>query len=121
MFFRFQQMSTNDINRMRTRPVTYKKDEKIKSPLFWMEKQANRGAYSLWMPVTDTRERIRQAIESIPPQPHIGYVYEEAGKKLIRELKAGYFRVRARLVQLGHMRASFLLRVHQRTHSSFPS
>lgn len=105
MFFRFQQMSTNDINRMRTKPVTYKKDEKIKSPLFWMEKQANRGAYSLWMPVTDTRERIRQAIESIPPQPHIGYVYEEAGKKLIRELKAGYFRVRARLVQLGHIHA----------------
>ena len=105
MFFRFQQMSTNDITRMRTRPVTYKKDDKIKSPLYWMERQANRGAYSLWMPASHTRKRISEIFGSLPPQPHRGYAYEETGKRLIRELKAGYFRVRARMIQLGHTHA----------------
>ncbi len=105
LFFRFQQMSTNDINRMNTKIVKYKADEKIKSPMFWMERQANRGAYSLWMPVTDMKARLQNAIASVPPQPQIGYVYEEAGNKLIRELRVGYFRVRARMVQLGHIHA----------------
>lgn len=105
LFFRFQQMSTNDINRMRTKVVKYRADERIKSPLYWMERQANRGAYSLWMPVTDMKARIHNAIISVLPQPHIGYVYEEAGNKLIQDLKAGYFRVRARMVQLGHIHA----------------
>ena len=105
MFFRFQQMSTNDINRMRTKPVTYKKDDKIKSPLYWMERQANRGAYSLWMPVSDTRKRISEVLRSIPLQPHRGCLYEIAVGRLMFALGAASFRVKARLIQLSHIHA----------------
>ena len=57
LFFRLQEMHHNDILRMETQEVEMPEDgEKISNPVYWMEKQANRGAYGLMMPISFMRD-----------------------------------------------------------------
>lgn len=48
LFFRLQEMHHNDVLRMETQEIELPEDdEKISNPVYWMEKQADRGAYGL--------------------------------------------------------------------------
>ena len=105
MFFKLQEMHTNDIQRMKTKIRVVEAGEKITSPLYWMEVQANRGAYGLMLPLTDTEARIRAETSLVTQFRHPGDVYEIAGKKLSSKLDLPYFRIRARMIQLGHIYA----------------
>ena len=86
----------------------------LKDPIYFMEKQANRGASALMMPASDTRSRILEesikAEETIRrtlgrPSRHLGEIYEEVGKQLSKKLGVPHFRIRARLIQLGYVEA----------------
>ena len=85
-----------------------------KDPIYFMEKQANRGASALMMPASDTRSRILEesikAQETIRknmgrPSRHLGELYEEVGKQLSKKLGVPHFRIRARFIQLGYVEA----------------
>lgn len=85
-----------------------------KDPIYFMEKQANRGASALMMPASDTRFRILEesitAQETIRrtlgrPSRHLGELYEEVGKQLSKKLGVPHFRIRARFIQLGYVEA----------------
>ena len=85
-----------------------------KDPIYFMEKQANRGASALMMPASDTRSRILdesiKAQETIRktmgrPSRHLGELYEEVGKQLSKKLGVPHFRIRARFIQLGYVEA----------------
>lgn len=86
----------------------------LKDPIYFMEKQANRGANALMMPASDTRSRILEesikAQETIRknmgrPSRHLGELYEEVGKQLSKKLGVPHFRIRARFIQLGYVEA----------------
>ena len=86
----------------------------LKDPIYFMEKQANRGASALMMPASDTRTRILEesikAQETIRknmgrPSRHLGELYEEVGKQLSKKLGVPHFRIRARFIQLGYVEA----------------
>lgn len=52
LFFCLQEMHHDDLLRMKTREIEIPDaGEKVSNPVYWMEKQANRGAYGLMMPV----------------------------------------------------------------------
>ncbi|MBR4538467.1 MAG: hypothetical protein IKO52_06435 [Clostridia bacterium] len=103
MFFKLQEMHTNDIMRMKTKVQIVEADEKITSPLYWMEVQANRGAYGLMLPAAHTEAMIRDELDKIKRFRHPGDKYEIAGTEIARKLNLPNFRVRARMIQLGHI------------------
>ena len=105
MFFKLQELHTNDILRMKTRVQVVEAGEKITSPLYWMEVQANRGAYGLMLPITDTDARICRELKCVTRFRHPGDKYEETGVAIARMLGLPFFRVRARMIQLGHLYA----------------
>lgn len=57
LFFRLQQMGSNDPRRMKTKEIIVGKNEEVTDEMFFIEKQANRGAYGLMIPAEDTKDR----------------------------------------------------------------
>lgn len=110
LFFRLQTAANrgvmnNDVNHIRTKEIIIAKDEKVNNPVYWMEKQANRGAYGLMMPLHDMQERISAHTEKTDWCRHPGAKYQQIGRAIARELHLPHFRVRARMIQLGHVYA----------------
>ena len=106
LFFRLQEMHHNDVLRMETREIEIPEDgKKISNPIYWMEKQANRGAYGLMMPVRFMRGLMAEKCQTLKPYAHEGEKYEQIGLAIAKELCLPHFRVRARMIQLGHIHA----------------
>ena len=106
LFFRLQEMHHNDILRMETQEIEVSDEsEKISNPLYWMEKQANRGAYGLMMPIGFMRTLMAEKCRTLKPYAHEGEKYEQIGLAIAEELCLPHFRVRARMVQMGHIHA----------------
>jgi len=106
LFFRLQEMHHNDILRMETQEIEITEDgEKISNPLYWMEKQANRGAYGLMMPIGFMRNLMAEKCRTLKPYAHEGEKYEQIGLAIAEELCLPHFRVKARMIQLGHIHA----------------
>ena len=105
LFFRLQEMGNNDARQVKTKKVLLDKDHPVNDPIFWAEKQANRGAYGLLMPITDTASLINTEISKVETYTHRGSLYNQAGKGISTLVKMPYFRVRARMIQLGHVHA----------------
>lgn len=106
LFFRLQEMHHNDIMRMETQEIEVPEDgEKISNPIYWMEKQANRGAYGLMMPIGFMRDIMAEKCKALKPCAHEGEKYEQIGMAIADELCLPHFRVRARMIQLGHIHA----------------
>lgn len=83
-------------------------------PVYFMEKQANRGAFGLMMPAVSTHEMIRSECERARKNVlaetghsyrHSGELYEDVGKEISRRLNIPHFRIRARFIQLGYIEA----------------
>ena len=105
MFFRLQQMGSNDIRLVKTIEKEVEEGKELKDPIFFMENQADRGAYGLMMPATDTRERVHTELGKVKEYKNAGDLYEQAGKELSRQLVLPHFRVKPRMVQLGFTEA----------------
>lgn len=105
LFFRLQQMGNNDPRKMKTKEIIVDKDEEVKDEIYFIEKQANRGAYGLMMPITHTRQMIAAECGKVKDYRHAGEKYEIAGKAISRTLGFPHFHVRARLIQLGYIEA----------------
>ena len=106
LFFRLQEMHHNDIQRMETQEIERPEDgEKTSNPVYWMEKQADRGAYGLMMPLTFMRGLLAEKCRMLTPYAHEGEKYEQLGLAIAEELSLPHFRVRARMIQMGHVHA----------------
>lgn len=106
LFFRLQEMHHNDILRIETQEIDVPEDgEKISNPIYWMEKQANRGAYGLMMPIGFMRSLMAERFRMTKPYAHEGEKYEQIGLSIADELSLPHFRVKARMVQMGHIHA----------------
>ena len=105
LFFRLQEMHHNDALRMKTQEIEASEEENFSNPVYWMEKQANRGAYGLMMPVGFMRRFMSEKYRALRPYAHEGEKYEQIGLAISEELCLPHFRVRARMIQLGHIHA----------------
>ena len=103
MFYRLQGMGNNNPRHMKTHKV--KAGKKNTDPVYFMEKQANRGANGLMMPASDTRRRITSLRCKIRCYKHEGKLYEKVGLSLAAELSVAQFRIRMRMMQLGYIEA----------------
>ena len=105
LFFRLQEMHHNDALRMKTQEIEVSEAENFSNPVYWMEKQANRGAYGLMMPVGFMRRLMSEKCRALKPYAHEDEKYEQIGLAIAEELCLPHFRVRARMIQLGHIHA----------------
>lgn len=98
-------MDSNDLRQVKTKEIVIEKDEVVKDAIYFMEKQANRGAYGLMMPETHTRELIWNECRNAENYRHAGEKFELAGIAMGKTLHLPHFRIRARMVQLGNVEA----------------
>ena len=105
LFYRLQDMYNTDLRKIKTVEVEIEPGKELSDPIFFMEKQANRGAYGLLLPASTTQELIAAACERAACYRHAGEKYEIAGKIIAKDLSLPHFRVRARMIQLGHVAA----------------
>ena len=106
LFYRLQDMHNNDVNSLKTRRVVKTAKTRSENPLLWMENQARRGSYGLYMPAPIIRSEIKAAMDELADQPwHLGRKMEHVARKIAYENDLPKYRVRARLIQLGHVMA----------------
>ena len=118
-------MGSNDPRRMRSKEIFVDNTDEVKDEMYFIEKQANRGAYGLMMPVTDTKDRIYAEKGKIERKErtertengghkHLGEIYESVGKALSTALHLPHFHIRARMIQLGFIEAKGALNYVER-------
>ena len=105
LFFRLQEMASNDMRSVETKTIVVKKDEVVKNEVYFMEKQANRGAYGLMLPATNTNKMIDEECRKVQGYRNVREQFEMAGEKISDALLLPYFRIRARMIQLGNIEA----------------
>lgn len=105
LFYRLQDMYNTDLRKIKTVEVEIEPGKELSDPIFFMEKQANRGAYGLLLPASSTQELIAAACERAACYRHAGEKYEIVGKIIAKDLSLPHFRIRARMIQLGHVAA----------------
>ena len=104
-FYVLQQMGCNDLREMEDLVIEVDENETVSNPIYWIETQANRGAYALIMPVTEMRELLQQELDKVKNPKHRGDLYQQAGESLSVLLHKPHFRIRARMIHLGHIHA----------------
>ncbi len=105
LFYLLQKMGSNDPRKVTTKEIIVDANNEPKDAIHIMEKQANRGAYGLMLPATSTREMIERLYNDIGARRHAGERYEAVGINMRTELSLPYFRIRARMIQLGYIQA----------------
>ena len=114
LFFRLQQMGSNDPRKIKTKEIIVGKNEEVTDAMFFIEKQANRGAYGLMMPAGDTADRIIMESYKVKNARHPGEKFEMIGKRLSTALHLPHFHIRARMIQLGFIEAKGALNYVER-------
>lgn len=112
--FRLQKLTSSDTRFIKKRQVPIVPGMNQKDYLFLMENYANRGAYALWMPASDTRRRITERVSQISTYKHKGELYELVGASVACQLSMPHFRMRARMIQLGYLEAKGILHYVER-------
>lgn len=105
LFYRLQNMHNNDLKQIRrVYRVRYEKKGE-KDPLSWLEWQARQGSMSMWMPKAFMKEQIAKLWRTTPPHDHLGARYQIMAWKLAESYLLPKYRVRARLINMGHVEA----------------
>lgn len=107
--FRLQKLTSSDTRVIRRKKITIDANTKHKDHLFLMENQADRAAYGLWMPASDTYFRINDRIRNTQSYRHKGEQLELVGTSVAYTLSVPHFRMRARMIQLGFPEAKGIL------------
>ena len=98
-------MHNNDLRLIRE---TYKIQYDLtgeKDPLSWLEWQARQGSMSMWMPCTFMRREVAKLWKTTNPEHHLGARYQSIVWKLAEAYSLPKYRLRARLINLGHIEA----------------
>ena len=105
LFYCLQELASNDFRQVPTKEIIIDEDEEHKDSIYFMEKQADRGGMGLMMPATDTRRLINDECGKVNEYHHIGELYDAAGSAMGKRLALPDFRIRMRMIQLGHIDA----------------
>lgn len=105
MFFRLQEMQHSDLRGMKRRGGINAREAQSK-PLAWMEWQARRGSLALMMPRETILPMVSRLSARLMGSPHhAGRRYDWICRSIAAAQDWPRFRVRARLIQLGHVEA----------------
>ena len=105
LFFASQNIVCSDMTELPTKTLVVGEMEEVKDPLIFVEKQADRGAFALMMPRSQTNAMIEDFGHQAIGCRHAGEKYEMIGMSIVKELSLPQFRVRSRMVQLGYIEA----------------
>ena len=105
LFYCLQELASNDFRQVPTKEEIIDEDEQKKASIYFMEKQADRGGMGLMMPATDTRRMINDECRNVNTYHHAGELYDAAGTAMGKKLALPDFRIRMRMIQLGHIDA----------------
>ena len=103
LFYASQKLACSDIKEIPTKTLIVGEFEEVKDPLYFVEKQADRGAFALMMPRTETVRMIEEYTNRVTGYSHLGQLYDRIGMSIVRKTSLPEFRVRARMIQLGHI------------------
>lgn len=105
MFFRLQALQHSDVTALRARMGTTVPDVREEQPLRWMEWQARRGSAALMAPLSIMRPLIGQLQAEASPELHPGARWDWIARRIAQARDWPKYRVRARLIQMGHVEA----------------
>lgn len=106
MFFRLQDMHNSDVNTLKTRRMVVQQDIVPANPLKWMEWQARRGSFGLMMPLSMMEPLVaKEWARRSAYHHHAGQKFEGIARTIAADYDLPKFRVRARLLQMGHIAA----------------
>lgn len=106
MFFRLQDMHNSDVNLLKTKRIVVQNDRVPVNPLKWMEWQARRGSFGLMMPLSMMEPLVaRELARRTVNDHHAGARFDRIARAIARDYELPKFRVRARLLQMGHIAA----------------
>lgn len=106
MFFRLQDMHNSDVNILKTKRIVVKDNKVPTNPLKWMEWQARRGSFGLMMPLSMMEPLVSNKwLSRTISKEHAGQRFERIARAIAREYDLPKFRVRARMIQMGHIAA----------------
>ena len=106
MFFRLQDMHNSDVNLLKTKRIVVQNDRVPVNPLKWMEWQARRGSFGLMMPLSMMEPLVaREWARRAQKNHHAGQKFDGIARTIAAEYDLPKFRVRARLLQMGHIAA----------------
>ena len=106
MFYRLQDMHSNDIRQLKMIRKVERFREKRRNPLTWMEWQARRGAFGLMMPLCFMKPLVRERLKELDGYKlHMGEKMDRLARGIAGEYDLPKFRVRARLIQMGFVAA----------------
>ena len=106
MFFRLQDMHNSDVNTLKTRRMVVQQDIVPANPLKWMEWQARRGSFGLMMPLSMMEPLVaKEWARRAAYHHHAGQKFEGIARTIAADYDLPKFRVRARLLQMGHIAA----------------
>ena len=103
--FRLQKMISSDMRNIRMKEVKIDPKSRITDPIYWMEKQANRGAYGLLMPKSWIQKEIEKELPGAKHTRHAGEKYDIIGTQICIKYKFANYQMRAPMIQLGIIEA----------------
>ena len=106
MFFRLQDMHNSDVNLLKTKRIVVQNERVPANPLKWMEWQARRGSFCLMMPLSMMEPLVaKEWARRAKKNHHAGQKFDSIARTIAAEYDLPKFRVRARLLQMGHIAA----------------
>lgn len=106
MFFRLQDMHNSDVNLLKTKRIVVQNNRVPANPLKWMEWQARRGSFGLIMPLSMMEPLVaKEWARRAKNNHHAGQKFDGIARTIAAEYDLPKFRVRARLLQMGHIAA----------------
>lgn len=106
LFFILQDMHNNDlreIKKVRKVQIVHKKKS---DPLSWIEFQASQASFAVWMPQKFMTQAIRKEMaKQNVYDTHPGQKYDAVCRLIAKEYNIPKYRVRARVIKLGHIEA----------------
>lgn len=105
MFYQLQHMYNNDIELLaKWKPVKLARNKR--SPLEWIEWQAQVGSECLMMPRTLVRRHIKARLKAMEKDGrHMGYKLQSVGKLLAKDFGVYNYQMRNRMIHVGYREA----------------
>lgn len=105
MFYQLQKMYNNDIAKLaQWKPVKLARNKR--SPLEWIEWQAQVGSECLMMPRTLVRRHIKARLKAMEKDGrHMGYKLQSVGKLLAKDFGVYNYQMRNRMIHVGYREA----------------
>ena len=105
-FFRLQNMHNNDVRSIKKKKKLVVEGKEPSNPVKWLEWQARRGAYALMLPRSIMEKEMADYSEVADRfAANSGDYYERIGRHIASTYLWPKFRIRARMIQLGHILA----------------